>query len=551
LSPTGTPVSAALGSPLNVPKEMLYVMNQFVPLPGSERTAVAQARPARPLDGSARIEATLVLRRRTEVPQALIEGPATLSRAEFAERHGADPADMDLVRRMLSGHGITVTEADAASRRLKVSGSVNDLAAVFGATLSLVSSPSPTGGAPVEHRHREGGLHVPAELDGIVLAVLGLDDRPQAAPHLRHARTDQAAHGQTSYTPLQLGTVYQFPAGTDGSGQTLAVIELGGGFAMSDLDPYFSSLGLSTPSVTAVGVDGGSNVAGRDPQGADGEVLLDIEVAGALAPGARQLVYFAPNTDRGFVDAVSTAVHADPTPTAVSISWGGPEDNWTAQARAVFDQALADAGALGVTVCVAAGDNGSSDGMPDARPHTDFPASSPHALACGGTRLDADPAKGTVSAERVWNDGNGGGATGGGVSVAFALPAWQATVGVPHNGGRPGRGVPDVAADADPATGYEIMVDGQRMIIGGTSAVAPLWAALTCRLSQALGRPLGMLQPALYAGADTGHTTPGFHDITDGNNGHYTAAAGWDACTGLGTPNGTALLNRLKTPATH
>lgn len=487
-----------------------------------------------------------MLRRSAEIPQALIEGPATISPAQLAERHGADPADVQLVRRVLSGHGIEITAVDAASRRLKASGSISALASVFGATLSQVSSPSPTGGAPVTHRHREGALRVPAELDGVVLAVLGLDDRPQAAPHLRHA---EASTGQTSYTPLQLGKIYRFPPGTDGADQTLAIIELGGGFTDSDLDPYFSSLGLATPSVTAVSVDAGSNVAGRDPQGADGEVLLDIEVAGALAPGARQLVYFAPNTDQGFVDAVSTAVHATPTPTALSISWGGPEENWTGQARTVLDQALADAAALGVTVCVAAGDNGSGDGISDGHPHTDFPASSPYALACGGTRLDADPAQGVISAERVWNDGSGGGATGGGISAAFPLPAWQASVGVPHNGARRGRGVPDVAADADPATGYEVMVDGQRMVIGGTSAVAPLWAALTCRLSQALGRPLGMLQPALYSGAATGRTAPGFRDITDGNNGHYTAASGWDACTGLGTPDGTALLATLTAPA--
>ena len=286
------------------------------------------------------------------------------------------------------------------------------------------------------------------------------------------------AAAATSYTPPQVAGIYQFPANTDGTGQTLGIIELGGGFSASDLQTYFSGLGLPVPSVTAQGVDGGSNVPGQDPNGADGEVELDIEVAGSVAPGAAQVVYFAPNTDQGFVDAVTTAVHATPTPAVVSISWGQSEDSWTAQSRSALDAAIADGAALGVTVTAAAGDNGSGDGVSDGQPHVDFPASSPHALACGGTTLQADPATGVISSETVWNDGSQGGATGGGVSDVFALPAWQASAGVPDNpSGGTGRGVPDVAGNADPATGYQVLVDGQQTVIGGTSAVAPLWAA--------------------------------------------------------------------------
>jgi kumamolisin len=517
---------------------------RFVPLPGSERAPAPQARPAGELDGSTAIEATLVLRRRNAVPNDLVEGPDTVSTDELAQRYGADPQDVESVRRVLGEHGLTVGEVHLGSRLVKVSGTVDAFRATFGAQLEKAVSPSPVNGAPVEHRHRTGGLQLPAELDGVVTAVLGLDDRPVARPHLRVA--PQAAR-QVSYTPPQLGRIYNFPAGTDGTGQTIGIIELGGGFASSDLDSYFSSLGLATPSVTAVGVDGGNNTPGQDPNGADGEVLLDIEVAGALAPGAKQVVYFAPNTDQGFIDAVSTAVHATPTPAAVSISWGGPEDSWAAQSRTALDQALSDAGALGVTVTVAAGDNGSADGLSDGKSHTDFPASSPHALACGGTRLNADPSSGAISSETVWNDSSGGGSTGGGVSTAFPLPSYQSSAGVPLEGsGTAGRGVPDVAGNADPATGYQVLVDGQQTVVGGTSAVAPLWAALTARLVQALGRPLGLLQTPLYAGVTPGHTTPGFHDITSGSNGDYSAGPGWDPCTGLGSPDGTALLGVLK-----
>ena len=200
---------------------------------------------------------------------------------------------------------------------------------------------------------------------------------------------------------------------------------------------------------------------GQDPNGADGEVELDIEVAGAVAPGATKVVYFAPNTDQGFIDAVTTAVHATPTPTVVSISWGQSEDSWTAQGRTALDQAMADAAALGVTVTVAAGDNGSTDGQNDGANHTDFPASSPHALACGGTSLRANPATGVISSETVWNDGATGGATGGGVSDVFPLPSWQAARGCRPGAGTGGRGVPDVAGNADPETGYQVLVDGK------------------------------------------------------------------------------------------
>ncbi|HEY5150016.1 MAG TPA: S53 family peptidase, partial [Mycobacterium sp.] len=335
-------------------------------------------------------------------------------------------------------------------------------------------------------------------------------------------------------------------AGTDGTCQTVAILELGGGFTQAELTSYFRSLGITPPTVTAVAVDGGGNRPEQNPDGADGEVMLDIEIVGGMAPAADIVAYFAPNTDAGFLDALSQAAHADNTPVAISISWGQSEDAWTAQARTAFDQALTDAVALGVTVTAAAGDDGSSDGATDGEVHTDFPASSPHALACGGTRLDANPATGVVNSEVVWNNGVGSGATGGGVSDVFGLPSWQTTVGVPTLAGRPGRGVPDVAANADPQTGYQVLVDGQKLVFGGTSAVSPLWAALLARMAQSLGRPFRLLQPAIYAGVGAGVVADGFRDITAGNNGAYRAGPGWDACTGLGVPVGEQLLSALK-----
>jgi subtilase family serine protease len=275
--------------------------------------------------------------------------------------------------------------------------------------------------------------------------------------------------------------------------------------------------------------------------------MLDIEVVGAIAPGANIAVYFAPNSDQGFIDAVTDAIH-DTTrnPSVVSISWGGPETTWTQQSLTALNAALQDAATLGVTVTVAAGDDGSSDGVGDGQLHVDFPASSPFSLACGGTKLQASGS--TITSEVVWNEtANNEGATGGGVSVNFPLPAYQQSAGAPAQPQTQyvGRGVPDVAGDADPTTGYQVRVDGQDTVIGGTSAVAPLWAALVALINEQLGKNVGFLNPTLYSLGETD-----FHDITSGNNddaglGYYTAGPGWDACTGLGSPNGAALLQAL------
>ncbi|GAC1369944.1 MAG: S53 family peptidase [Pseudarthrobacter sp.] len=515
-----------------------HTATESVPLPGSDRPAAARIQATRgPVDPARRIEVTIILRRREALPESPTE---PMSRDELAARHGASDADLKLATGTFTRLGAEVLDADPGLRRLRLAGTVEQLSRIFGTSLEEVTSSGPHG-HDITHRHRTGSLQIPAELDGIVTAVLGLDDRPQARAQF-HAIP--LASAGASYTPPELARIYNFPTGADGTGQSVAIIELGGGFGQADLDAYFAGLGITGPKVTAVGVDGAVNQPGQDPTGADGEVLLDIEVVGALAPKANILVYFAPNTDAGFLDAIINAAHATPTPASISISWGQSEDAWTAQARTAFDQALADASALGVTVTAAAGDNGSTDGATDGKDHADFPASSPHALACGGTRLDADPATGRIRSEVVWNDGPHS-ATGGGYSDTFPVPAWQN--GLPSHSRRHkpvptptpaghGRGVPDVSAVADPQTGYKVRVDGKDMVIGGTSAVAPLWAALIALFAQSTNRRFGQIQPLLYT------LKPGFHDVTSGNNGTYQAGPGWDPCTGLGSPDGTALL---------
>jgi len=535
----------------------------YVPLPGSDRTALPQAGSAGSLDETEHIQVTLITRRKAALPRTAAGSLARISRDDLSQNYGSDPADQALVAQVLAGPGtgLTVTHQDPATRQMTVSGAVGALASMFRTSLRLVTSTRPDGSV-TWHRYREGGLQVPAALDGIVVAVLGLDNRPQVQPRMRRraaaspapaapqapGATDAAAAPKpVSYTPPQVAAAYQFPAGTDGTGQHVAILEFGGGYAQADLDAYFSSLGITSPAITAVSVGGAQNVAGKDPSGADGEVLLDIEVVGSVAPGAAMSVYFAPNSDQGFVQAVTAAAHATPAPVAISISWGQSEDAWTPQARTSLDNAIADAAATGITVTVASGDNGSSDGVTGTAPHCDFPASSPHALGCGGTSLRYDPETGAIASEKVWNDGAGQGACGGGVSDVFPLPSWQASAGVPAvvHTGKHGRGVPDVAGNADPETGYQVRIDGQAEVIGGTSAVAPLWAALICRLAQAAGHSFGLVQEILYAGVQPSRPADGMRDITTGNNGAYKAKHGWDPCTGLGVPDGTTLLSKV------
>jgi kumamolisin len=469
------------------------------------------------------MEVTVVLRRRGTPPEpAHWPTRHAPSRTSFGERFGADPADVERLRGFARDHGLQETDCQMHRRSMRLRGSISALQKAFGVELGRYET--------ADGRQFTGCRHAPQPSQTLgphVIAVLGLDQRPVAKPHFRLAKQPASQ----SFTPLQVGQLYQYPDGTDGSGQTIALIELGGGYQSDDLSTYFSSLQLKTPTVVDVAVSGGSNQPGGD---ADAEVLLDIEVAGALANSAKIAVYFAPNTDQGFYEAISQAAH-DTTnqPSVISISWGGPENNWGTQSFDAMQSALEDAVALGVTVIAAAGDDGSSDGETDNQPHVDFPSSSQYVLACGGTRLQASGT--TIKSETVWNEG----ATGGGVSTQVAKPDWQSGITLPA--GKTGRGVPDVAGDADPASGYAVRVDGQDTVIGGTSAVAPLWAALIARCNQSLGSPLGDVHAAIYQIG-----TAAFHDVTSGNNGDFKASKGWDACTGWGSPNGTKLLTALQ-----
>ena len=499
-------------------------------LPGSERPKLPSTAAPKTTPPKSRLTVSVILKRKR--PLKITRRPTRVSRADYKKLYAADPKSMQLVRNFAREFNLKVEpDPTAVTRRtMQLTGSVADMQKAFGVTLQQTSIDG------TEYHTREGAIHLPKSLDGAVEAVLGLDNRPQARPHFRIRRPRAASSG---YTPPQVAQAYQFPATASGAGQTIGIIELGGGYRQADLTAYFKSLGLAAPAITAVLVDDGTN-SPTTASGADAEVMLDIEVAASVASGAKIAVYFTPNTDQGFLDAITTAVH-DTTnkPSVISISWGGPESSWTQQALTALDAACQSAAALGITITVAAGDDGSSDGA--SGNNVDFPASSPHVLACGGTKLIASGA--SISSEVVWNEtANDEGATGGGVSNVFSLPTWQANADVPapsNNAG--GRGVPDVSGDADPETGYTIRVDGETIVIGGTSAVAPLWAGLIAVANQQLGTTVGLIQPAIYAAK----SASGFRDITEGNNGAFSAGPGWDACTGLGSPIASKLIPLL------
>jgi len=518
-------------------------------LTGSERDPLPNSRRVGPVDPNEPVEVTVYLRApatsnlANTISEQVQHQGRPMSRQEYSASHSAASDDLANVEEFARKHDLTIVETDPVGRRVVLAGTAAAMSAAFAIELQRYEHPGGT------YRGRTGPLLIPNELDQIIVGVFGLDDRPQARPHFqrfaRGAGGKEAKAATISYTPPQLAQLYDFPTGAtlNGSGQSIALIELGGGYKRRDLQTYFQQLHIPLPKVTSAAVDHGHNHPAGTPNSADGEVDLDIEVAGAIAPGAHIVVYFAPNTDRGFLDAITSATH-DTTnnPSVISISWGSAEVNWTGQAMQAMDQAFQAAAALGVTVCCAAGDNGSGDGVTtDQLAHVDFPASSPYALGCGGTRLE------TVNNEVVWNDGPNS-ATGGGVSDFFPLPPWQANAGVPPSvnpGHHVGRGVPDVAGDADPQTGYDVYVDGQSLVFGGTSAVAPLWAGLIALMNQQRGQPVGYLNPKLYQNYQGLMQAKALRDVTSGDNGAYSAGQGWDACSGVGTPDGARLLAAL------
>jgi len=480
-----------------------------------------------------------------------------LTRAELSAQYGADPADIEKVRTVLTSLGLKILKEDPVTCTVRAGGTATVVESIFQVRLFHYSSPKGN------YRGRKGDIHVPAELSGIILAVFGLDNRIMVKRrplrrrnHSLHMAQQEAASRSWFY-PAELATIYSFPPG-DGTGQTVGLLEFGGGFFQDDLTTFCQNANVAVPAVKLVSVN---NTPTNQRDGAEGEVMLDVEVVAGVCPKAKIVVYFSSFDEGGWVAAVDTAVHDDQNPLNVlSISWGYAEDApgaWTAGALDAINDSLKAAALLGVTILVAAGDDGSDDQVGDGHAHCDFPSSSPYVLAVGGTTLKKSTTG--VITETAWKDGDGlrkdnGGSTGGGVSTYFARPDWQnVNINSVNPGMFDGRIIPDVAADASANTGYWMVVDGQGGVSGGTSAAAPLWAALIALVNSGLGKPVGYLNPLLYQAGVGGKTLgqTGCRDITAGDNdtasvGGYSAGAGYDAVTGWGVPIGTALLSGLK-----
>jgi len=522
----------------------------YVRISGSNRSQAEGARRVADVDPKETVSVTILLRRRPdaeELPDAAKNASMPLgegvfySRKEFADRFSASPDDIKLIEDFAREEGLTVIESSREKRLVTLSGTADKMSRAFAVKLGVYKTPNET------YRGREGEVHVPEKIGAVVEGVFGLDNRRMAKRGCADAGTSA---GTTSLTPPQVSKLYGFPTSTSGSGQAIGILEFGGGYKKSDIDAFFQNLGVPTPALTDVGVLGATNSPGSD---ADGEVILDICVAGGVAPGAHIVVYFAPWTEQGWINVISTAIH-DTTnkPTVLSISWGYPEGKgidgvtWTQQAINAVHSVLYDATQLGVTVFAATGDWGSSSGFPGGKALVWYPPSDPYVTACGGTRISN--VSGASFTETTWPE------TGGGISDVFPLPAWQQGVGVPPSGndGHTGRGIPDVAGNADPASGYLLWINGKKYVIGGTSAVSPLYAGFMALINASLANPAGYLNPRLYTFGKQKAKT--FNDIADGvsnaSNGApgYTSAVGWDACTGWGSIMGTGFLNALKPP---
>ena len=457
-----------------------------------------------------------------------------LSRDEFRENFGADPAELERVAKVLQHYGLRKEASDLAKRTVTFTGTASAVSEALKVELVRYSVP----GKP-SYRTYEGALHIPAEIADLVQGVVGLDGSPRVNPYFQFFHPPQHPPHRPfgPITPPQVAQAYSFPPLTSGAGQTIGLVEIGGGFLTSDITTFFATLGIAPPTIITAS---GTNSPGSND---DGEVALDIQVAGSCAPGAKIAVYFASDHsyDSAF-SALQTAVH-DTTnnPTVISVSWGASEDRLMEMSRTNTENLLIDAAAMGITVCVASGDFGASGlAIPDGYAHVDCPAAAPHALACGGTDLAPLVELGPLF-ETVWNDGVNGGATGGGISAAFAVPSYQLGLNMPaaaNPGAGPGRGLPDVAGNAARDSAYRIVFRGAVAAVWGTSAVAPLWAALIARLNEVLGFQLGFVNPTLYRLRGTS----AFKDITFGNNdigndnGGYAARMSWDCCTGTRHP---------------
>lgn len=527
-------------------------MTGKIDLAGSYRAAPPGATDVGEVDPDEQIVVTIYLKRRT--PDAFQPGSAgdlarlakpITRRALAAQRRRTHGRAAERIRKLAARFHVTVLEIDLTERIVVLQASARLLTEVLGATLRIYDD------GRSRFRARVGTLVVPKEIAPWVRAILGFDQRPVSQPVSR-LRALAGAGAGAGLWPTEVASLYGIPLDRDVSKVCVGIIALGGGYLKTDLDQALAAMGRAAPVVIDQAVTAGSAPGGNVPAGtgnqfgggtvSDEEIALDLQILASLLPKARIVVYFAGNTIQSLVGAINQAIFDKVNqPQVLSVSWGSAEMFWSPSARDAMQGVLADAQRLNVTVLFAAGDELATGGLTDGKAHVWFPASSPYALSCGGTQPAA--ANGGATTEAVWNDGASG--TGGGISDVFPVPAYQTGLALPPsvNDGALRRGVPDVAAAAAGTPGYKIVLNGTVMIKDGTSAVAPLWAGLIAIANAGRDTPVGFVNSALYAKAAL------FRPIMLGNNKvngkGYDAGSGWNACTGLGVPNGADIIAAL------
>jgi kumamolisin len=549
----------------------MKVPEQYRPLVGSERRRAPGARLLGAADPNETLSVMLCVRRRADAPPLpdLAYWTATLPRQrqfpsheEFTRRYGATRDDMERVAGFANSQGLTIVEADAGRRTVLVSGTVEQMSLAFAVDLGRYQFANQT------YRGREGYIHLPRDIADVVEGVFGFDNR-------RVGEDDTGPNADPNSTfPLDVPTIkslYSFPPGS-ANGQTIALPCFHGGYNSSDLQSYFQPLGLPVPNITNVGPNSPGNAS------SDFEITQDICVSGSVAPGAAIVVYFVTSDQFGWISFLTQAIN-NPNVSVISTSRrisidddvntimtdGGFTQNGITQLEGL----LQTAAAKGITIFMSSGDNGSEYNGLKHRVH--WPVSSPWVTACGGTTLGN--VSGTSAQEWVWNDTNtflGDHATGGGISERYSVPPYQSLqTGLANqaslNDGQFRRGIPDIAANASPNSGYPFTLEGETQINGapviawGTSIVSPMYAGLAALLNASLGTRIGFLTPYLYALNGFGFRVVRNITLIGGSppdNGvgaspgypsrPSRSVPGWDACTGLGVVFGNALLNALR-----
>lgn len=470
-----------------------------------------------------------------------------LSPQEYELRFGASAADIEKTERFARDHALEVVSVSAADRCVVARGSLKALGRAF--RVEFVRHYFSTG----YHLSHRGPIHLPEEHLPLIEAVLGLDELPIAEPHLFSRPHPVAPHVEAAAVARH----YQFPEAT-GRGQTIAVLELGGGYHEEDIRAYlgscgsrasvsvaygenapadrevldraFAAMGLAPPSRSSRTGDATDDMAPRNTI----EATIDIELLGAFAPESEIRAYFTANTIQGKFHALAAVMRDNPD--VLSMSFGGAESRKSPSHIQVTERLLRRAALQGITVVVSSGDDG----------QLQYPASSPHVLACGGTHLH--DMSGRLVAESAWSEDammveGRRLCSGGGVSGIFPRPAWQESALVEKKTGVSGRGVPDVSAKADLMTGYRTTVGQMNICMGGTSSAAPLWAGLLALLNQEIGLRVGYLTPLLYVDSALREA---LNPVDEGHAGMYRACPDWDPVTGLGTPRGRKLVEWFK-----